>query len=156
MLNYKVGNLIDAALACEIEAIAQCCNCFCTMKSGIAPQIVEAFPKTLEADNATRAGSWDKFGDYSRAFDRGIFIYNLYGQYRYAPRNMRHLHYDALTLALRGMASDLTKKGIVKVGLPKIGAGLAGGHWPTIERIIEKTLFNFNVTIYVLDEKEIP
>jgi len=44
----------------------------------------------------------------------------------------------------------------MKVGLPKIGAGLGGGDWSIISKIIEEELGEFDVTIYVLDEKEIP
>ena len=34
-----------------------------------------------------------------------------------------------------------------KIGLPLIGAGLAGGDWNVIEKIIEKELKDMDVTI---------
>jgi O-acetyl-ADP-ribose deacetylase (regulator of RNase III) len=37
-----------------------------------------------------------------------------------------------------------------KVGFPKIGAGLGGGDWDTIARIIEDTFEGYDVTIYTL------
>ena len=43
-----------------------------------------------------------------------------------------------------------------KVGLPKIGAGLAGGDWKIIETMIESVLHDCDVTIYVLNKEEIP
>ena len=40
-----------------------------------------------------------------------------------------------------------------RVGLPKIGAGLAGGDWDVIAKIIEEELSGENVTIVVLEDK---
>ncbi len=34
-----------------------------------------------------------------------------------------------------------------RIGLPKIGAGLAGGDWPTIAAIIEEELAGEDVTL---------
>jgi hypothetical protein len=33
------------------------------------------------------------------------------------------------------------------IGLPKIGAGLAGGHWPTIKQMINDGFTDCNVTV---------
>jgi O-acetyl-ADP-ribose deacetylase (regulator of RNase III) len=39
----------------------------------------------------------------------------------------------------------------MRIGLPKIGAGLARGNWNKIEKIIENTLIDMkSVTIYYL------
>ena len=38
-----------------------------------------------------------------------------------------------------------------RIGLPKIGAGLAGGDWEVIEKIIEEELAGENVSIVVLE-----
>ena len=38
-----------------------------------------------------------------------------------------------------------------RIGLPKIGAGLAGGDWNVIQKIIEEELPGENVTIVVLE-----
>jgi hypothetical protein len=35
--------------------------------------------------------------------------------------------------------------------MPRIGCGLAGGKWEQIEPIIERTLLNKNVEVYVYD-----
>lgn len=37
------GNLIELALNGEFDVISHGCNCFCTMRSGIAPQMAESF-----------------------------------------------------------------------------------------------------------------
>lgn len=154
-ITYKVKDLIQAALDHEVDVIAQQCNCFCTRKSGIAPQIDRAFPEAGEADDRTVAGELSKMGTYSRAvsMEHGTIIYNLYGQFNY--RSRQDTDYDSLYKAMWEMSRQHPKG--TKIGLPKIGAGLGGGDWNTIERIIYSTLgWYHDVTIYVLHRDEIP
>lgn len=149
-MEYKRGCLIEAAKNKEIDAIAHCCNCFNTMKSGIAFQIAKAFPEAEDVDNDTKKGSWGKFGQTSHTYSYpGILIFNLYGQYKYYPRHIRHLHYDALERSLTQMAGWCKRYGVKTIGLPKVGSDLAGGDWEVIKPIISKTLKDFNVTIYI-------
>lgn len=165
MLKYKIGDLIEAARTGEVMAIAHCCNCQVNMGSGIAPQIRIAFPWAWEADQETIKGDPKKLGTFSlgdpfdRGYDDGPMVYNLYGQFGYGKRKYggRDLNYDALYDALKGMAEDLQNydRGdheSFTVGLPMLGAGLAGGDWEIIEVMIEKTLVaaGHDVTIYQL------
>lgn len=160
MLKVVTGNLIDAAKNGEVNVIAHCCNCMCNMGAGIAPQIKRAFPYAYAADLDTSAGDQSKLGSFSLGVPEevsGPLVYNLYGQYRYGYNGKgRQLDYDALYDALEAMAKDLHKwvntSAEHKVGLPMIGAGLAGGNWAIIEVMIEETLVKagHDVTIYKL------
>ena len=170
-LKYRVGDLITAASSLEVNVIGHCCNCFNTMKSGIAPLIAKEFPSAYQADQLTRKGDIDKLGRYSlgkHVKNEGtlftstgtLFIYNLYGQYSFGT-DRQHLNYKALRNSLRLMCDDLNftvRDNPPKIGFPKIGAGLAGGDWNIIEQIIEEELvaMGYCVTIYVLEENEIP
>lgn len=157
MLKVVTGNLIDAAKNGEVNVIAHCCNCMCNMGKGIAPQIKRAFPYAYAADLDTTAGDQSKLGYFSLGEPENSsdpLVYNLYGQYRYGYNDKgRQLDYDALYDALIAMANDLLlrDKGL-KIGLPMIGAGLAGGNWAIIEVMIEETLVKtgHDVTIYKL------
>lgn len=165
MLEYRIGDLIEAARNEEVMAIAHCCNCQVNMGSGIAPQIRLAFPWAWEADQETEKGDTKKLGSfsvgdpYATGYNDGPLVYNLYGQFGYGKRRYggRDLNYDALYDALVGMANDL--QGIdpgdhemLPVGLPMLGAGLAGGDWDIIEMMIKKTLVavGYHVIIYKL------
>lgn len=149
----------------EVHAIAHGCNCQNTMKSGIAPLIAKAFPAAWEADQATVKGDRSKLGSLSFAEQSGVRIFNLYSQYTFTGRKQgkMDLDYWALKASLDRMANSLRAncqgEGILpskyRVGLPKIGAGLAGGDWAIISRIIERCLCDFDVYIYVLKESEI-
>lgn len=166
-LKYKVGDLIHAAkYGKDINVIAHGCNCMNTMKSGIAPLIAKAFPEAWEADQATRRGDRAKLGTISEAFiGDQLLVFNLYSQYTFTGRRegKMDLDYEALGSALEMMAESLHAKFFIldmdiqdiHIGLPKIGAGLAGGDWAIIEPMIEKHLGHFDTTIYVLKESEI-
>ena len=43
-----------------------------------------------------------------------------------------------------------------RIGFPRIGAGLGGGDWKVIEAMIKSIFHDEDVTIYVLNEKDIP
>ena len=143
--------------------IAHGCNCFCTMGSGIAPKIKAAFQPAWAADLKTTKGDRAKLGTYSHAVCNGVVVANLYTQYGYNRRNqgLRDLDYnalyDALVLFRRLVETYSGAQGrTLKVGLPKLGAGLAGGDWRVIEAMINSVLEPLDVTIYVLEKKEIP
>lgn len=162
MLKYKVGDLVQAAKKREVDVIAHQCNCFCDMKTGIAPKIKHAFPEVYKADLATKSGSRSKLGTFSKAVaQNGLSCYNLYGQYDFKGRSKGKVdtNYNALEKSLFNMGKDiLDSDKTVKVGLPKIGAGLGGGDWKIISGLIEKNLTEkgIDVTIYVLSENDIP
>ena len=155
MIKYKVKDLIAAMQEGEINVIAHQANCFNVMGAGIAPLIAAAFPQMKQADNRTAVGDARKLGYHTFAKISNGVGYNLYGQY---DTGGVATNYNALRSALRSMYFSLkaTDKENIKIGMPKIGAGLGGGDWSKIELIIEQELLDYDVTIYVLDQSEIP
>lgn len=144
MIRYVDGDLVrDAA---NYEVIAHCCNCFCTMGAGIAPQIKHKFPEAYEADCKTKSGDESKLGTISFTENTTPIVVNLYGQFDYTGRRSgkMDLDYNALRSALKAMREKFTGK---TFGMPMIGAGLAGGDWNVIERIIEEEMRGEYVTI---------
>lgn len=154
MLKYVKGDLIEAARIGHIDVIAHCCNCFCAMGSGIAPQIAKAFPDAKVVDDVTRKGDAGKLGKFTLGLDWGVSIYNLYGQYGFWKKEdgSINLNYYHLAKALEAMVIDLKEKGDddLTIGFPKIGCGLAGGDWEVVSQIIETVFDGFDVTIYEL------
>ena len=148
------GNLITLAKDDKIfDVIAQGCNCFCIQKAGLAPQMVEAFGTDkfrLEAD--TYKGFVNKLGtiDYN-VFTYGehsLTVVNAYTQFSIGSNVLTKdsiaLDYEALTLCLRKINKLFAGK---RIGLPKIGAGLAGAAWEDIKIIIQKELRNCDTTV---------
>lgn len=165
-LKYKHGDLISAAQDGDVNCIAHCANCFNTMKSGIAPQIVKAFPRAGEVDQETIRGDHNKLGTYTLGVHmldgwHGVGVFNLYGQYHYngRQRGLRDLDYNALYNSLDAMTKNLLARGgVVMVGLPLLGSELAGGDWAVIEVMIKQTLVKagIDVTIYVREVEKMP
>jgi O-acetyl-ADP-ribose deacetylase (regulator of RNase III) len=157
-LKYKVGDIVNAILRGEVVAIGHQANCFNTMNSGVAKAIKARLPCAWEADQLTLKGDLDKLGGTSigqlrdEAGQPTGLVYNLYGQYNYGYDSKGYTNYEALRGALMHMRDDLlTGNNLWNVGFPKIGAGLGGGDWDTIARIIDEVFDDrFNVTIYTL------
>lgn len=164
-LLYKVKDLILAAQEGEVNVIAQQCNCFNARKRGIAPLIDKAFPEAAKADDSTVKGDKSKFGNLSFAFSEEfrLYIFNLYGQWGYWKRQDGLPNTDLVMLAnalikMKNALRSLKDFHETKIGLCKLGAGLGGADWSIIENIIKDTLCKngYDVTVYVLDEAEIP
>lgn len=156
-MKYVEGDLLELAKQGMFDVIAHGCNCFNTMGAGIAKSIKEQFPKAYEADCKTMSGDIDKLGNYTAARfyndQKRVFgILNCYTQYHYGRNHIdgkdKPIDYEALTLCMRKINHQYHGK---RIGLPLIGAGLAGGDWTIIEKIIEKELKDMDVTIVKLN-----
>lgn len=143
-MKHTTGNLLNKALAGEFDVIVHGANCFCVMGAGIAAQIAFVFPEAYEADKATVSGDWSKLGTTSEVIVRDLVVVNGYTQY--TPG--RSVDYDAISRVFREVAKRHTGK---RIGIPKIGAGIAGGDWEVIERIIDIECFGEDVTLVVYD-----
>ena len=79
-----------------------------------------------------------------------MYIVNSYTQYLYGKNHAdgvsKPLDYDALTLCMRKINHVFKGK---HIGLPTIGAGLAGGDWNRIKSIIQTELKDCDVTVVI-------
>jgi len=134
------GDLIQLALSGRFDVIIHGCNCFCSMGAGIAQQIKQTFPPAFEADLQTDSGDRDKLGTYSRATVKisktPLTIINGYTQYHYSGAPVM-ADYDAISALFARVKMDFSGN---KIGYPRIGAGLAGGDWKKIGKIIDQKL----------------
>ena len=143
------GDLIALALEGQFDVIIHGCNCFCTMGAGIARAIQDEFPEAYAADLVTIKGDRNKLGDYSYATvernNRTITIVNGYTQFHYHGESVL-VDYDAVARLFKKIQQDFAGK---RIGYPKIGAGLAGGDWERISRIIDQELAGENHSLVV-------
>ncbi len=58
--------------------------------------------------------------------------------------------YQAIRDAMINVAAYCRHNAFMDISMPKIGAGLGGGDWTVIEKIIDAELEDFNVTVYVM------
>lgn len=134
------GDLIHLAREGRFDLIIHGCNCFCTMGAGIARQIRTHFPQAWEADCATVSGDKSKLGCYSKACINTpagqLYVINAYTQYHYSGEGVL-VDYNALTKVFTTLKNQFGGR---RMGYPKIGAGLAGGDWNIIRKIIDGAL----------------
>lgn len=77
-----------------------------------------------------------------------LSVAHLLAQHGYVgPDNPTPLSYEALTQCLRKLAGIAAVQN-ASIHMPRIGAGLGGGDWPRIRRIIEQDLGHLPVYIY--------
>jgi O-acetyl-ADP-ribose deacetylase (regulator of RNase III) len=130
------GDLISLAKLGWFDVIAHGCNCFCTMGAGVAKQIARSFPEAAAADKNTMPGDRHKLGTVTMGRRQGLITVNCYTQFEFGGGEDL-VDYDALRRCMKILAATFPGK---TIGMPHIGAGLAGGDWPRIRKIIEEEL----------------
>ena len=170
MSNYNEihGDLIQLAKQGKFDVITHGCNCLSTMGAGIAAQMAKVF-KCDRFEMETWGATIEKLGniDY-QTFVLGekaiwslvdarnnrnepeLTVVNSYTQYSYGLNHSdgaaNPLDYEALSLCMRKINKIFKGK---RIGLPKIGAGLAGGDWERIKGIIKTELKDCDVTVVI-------
>lgn len=147
------GDLISLANMGYFNVIVHGCNCFNEMGKGIACQIKDNYPEAYEADCKTKCGDKSKLGTYSVAIISDLndqestplcdlTVINAYTQYKYKGRN--NIDYNAVRDVFHKIAEDFPNS---RIGIPKIGAGMAGGKWSLLQDIIMDETINLDITL---------
>jgi len=167
-----VGDLVQLSKAGYFDVIVHGCNCQGVMGAGIARQIAHAFPEARVADTLYEVSAEEKLGTISTAWtvtDAGtaLLVVNAYTQLHFG-RGIQQVSYDAVSASFEeiaylchvviprveseaAMLCDLhTPDHRMRIGYPRIGAGLGGGDWRVIEDIIDKKLAGLDHTLVVL------
>jgi O-acetyl-ADP-ribose deacetylase (regulator of RNase III) len=157
IVNKVSGNLLKMFVEDEFDIIVHGCNCFHTMGAGIAGNISRMFPEALEADMKTKYGDMRKLGTYSFAPTEFGMIVNGYTQFQPGREAKTRLYSSIGTVFAKlnnDAAGSLFPRNLeFKVGIPKIGAGIAGGDWSVIEGIIDGLSDRLSITLVDYDGK---
>ena len=142
-LKYVKGNIFGGVE----PIIAHGCNIVGGYASGIAGQIARLYPEArvqyMRKFN-TEMG-W-KLGDVQFVVIHDeLVIANMATQPTYGSQGI-HVDYDAVKSCFEVLL-NYAEENKLEVAIPKIGAGLGGGHWPTIEKIIVDKLKSKEVSI---------
>ena len=146
--NMKImkGDLIKLAQDGVFDVIVHGCNCMHRMGAGIAKQIGQTFPAALRADKQT-ARSKTKLGTYSSAVVEGLYVVNAYTQIavgKSRSQSVKDRRMQALIDVFKLIKRDFAGK---RIGIPKIGAGLAGGNWTDISMTISEIMDGEDITV---------
>lgn len=140
-LKYIDGDILNAEDMFDV--IAHGCNCFCNFGAGLDKGVKYIYPEAYKADLATLKGDKKKLGSCSYHDYNGFTVINAYTQYFYGGKKT-NADYKAIRKCMKWIKNGYSGK---RIGLPKIGAGLAKGDWNTIEKIILEELKDEDVTI---------
>src|SRR5262249_35912383 len=82
------------------------------------------------------------FAEITRGSQR-LVVVNAYTQLDYRGRGVK-VDYDAVRSALRAVKARFSG---LRIGFPKVGAGLAGGDWTVLAKIFDEELAGEDCTL---------
>lgn len=138
----------------KFDAIAHGANCFHTMGAGIAKGIAINFPEAVAADIAHhQRGDLLALGQYSAAKTPYGYVLNLYSQFTPGKVPASGI-VKSVGLAF-GMVNSHTTPSLdlcadprrPVIGIPLIGAGIAGGVWADIAERIDQVTPNLEIIL---------
>jgi len=161
MIEYLKGNVIES----DCDVIIHGCNCFRNMSSGIAKAIKEIYPEAFVADFGTVYRDRNKLGTFSHVKvknkffpEKDVYIVNAYTQYTFGRKEGEiYADYEAIRNVMLKVNSFFvnTHDTQFKIGMPKIGAGLARGDWEIISSLINEAFGSRKVYVYIFDVGEV-
>jgi len=127
------GDLLALFKQGHFPTIAHGCNCVQVMGAGIAKQVAEQFPEAFEADKEFTLPALYRLGEYSVVPTQYGVILNFYTQLQPGA----NFEYCALKNCLKRLSMEAIKQGTyLELAVPFIGAGIGGGDWNTIKKIL--------------------
>jgi len=145
-IKYIQGDLLKAP---EI-VIIHGCNCKGVMGSGVAKLIKEQHPLAFKEYRKVFEETGLFLGDVIWVHSNNKIIANCLTQQDFGTDKVQ-VDYDAVECCMTEINRNCIVHGITAVAMPKIGAGLAGGDWNIIEKIIETSLTYPIPVVYKVD-----
>ena len=142
-LEHVTGDLFDLAL----PALAHGCNCSGSMAGGIAVSF-RAVDERMYREYAARCrdGTF-RLGDVMPwELEDGRVVYNLATQ----QRPGRDARLDPIATSVAAMLVDAEARGLDRVGVPRLGAGIGGLDWPEVECVLVDAAAASRVTLVVV------
>ena len=152
---YTNGDLISFLKSYKGEMIftAHGCNCHASFGAGYAPLIGKAFDGLHEVDakyQASFANNFNMLGTFSKLETQHVTIYNAYTQF-HGGRDLRlpmlGKAFKAMNDDIKVRSSELDVKPVLLI--PLIGAGIAGGDWNEISKLIDENTPDVDVIVYI-------
>ena len=154
MIKLIQGNIFDTTL----EIICHGVNCRGGFGSGLAGQIAKRWPRVRQAYLYKFNKEGWELGDMQLVFSTDKFelpiIANIATQKNYGYDGNLYADYNAIRTGLKKVF-DYAARCNLSIAMPKIGAGLAGGDWNVILKIIQKISLSYPnvvVEIYYYDK----
>jgi O-acetyl-ADP-ribose deacetylase (regulator of RNase III) len=143
-ITYKKGDLLTS----EETIIMHGCNSMGVMGSGVAKAIREKYPEAYSAYRKQEEIDGLKLGTYSSVITKdNKLIINAITQKYYGRDGKKYVSYDAISAVAKTL-NELYEN--TSIAIPKIGAGLGGGSWDVIEKILLTYGYAIDWVVYEL------
>lgn len=142
MITYHDGNIFDS----NAKIICHQVNTYGVMGAGIAAEVRVRFPEVYTEYNAyCIANSQNKMlGLVLFSNTQSGFIANCFSQ------QCMNTDYDAFDHCMRMVKKFAEKHNNAKIAIPyKMGCGIAGGDWNTVEQIIRNVFDGSNMEVEI-------
>lgn len=152
MIEYVVGDIFDVKDD-ERVLIVHVVNNVGLFGAGFAAEIAERYP-VVRTDYMSKF-VWANLGDVIlRDAQPNITVASLFAQEGVRSReNAQPIRYSKLDDALYELSEIILESGTdYEVRMPRIGCGLAGGLWSTVEQIVEIRLASRGIPVTVYDK----
>ena len=148
MLNYVVGDATNPVGFNGPKLIVHVCNDVGAWGAGFT----KALSKCWSAPEQTyrSAPGWPLGSTQLVRVDLDVYVVNLIGQEGIGWSKGAPIRYKAVEQGLEKVC-DYAKRLNASVHMPRIGCGLAGGNWATMEPIIDLTLVRQGIEVTVYD-----
>lgn len=145
-IEYIKGDLFKT----DIVSIMHGCNNQGVMGSGVAAIVRRDYTEAYLKYKEWHQQGTMELGKIQLVESNGKVIINAITQDFYGKSGERFASYDAIDSCMKLTNSVAFRLGWNKVAMPMIGAGLGGGEWSIIERIIEHNFTSVQPVVYQL------
>jgi O-acetyl-ADP-ribose deacetylase (regulator of RNase III) len=133
-----------------LSAIAHGCDCSGSMRKGLANQFRRRWPALFEEYRIQCEQGELRVGDVLAWHEPRLMIFNLAIQ-----KSRKHQAESSIVQqALRRMVELAEKRGLTKIGLPRIGSGAGRLDWPQVRAVIDVVARHTPVTLVVFEQFE--
>lgn len=157
-MKVNIGNLLEQVSSGHI---VHGCNAKGVMGGGFAKAIREIYPQVYVEYRKRFVESGLNLGDAIpvriKEGSVNVVVWNCITQLNFGNDGSLYTNYNAVSMSMRKVNDSIDSFGDVErtVHFPLIGAGLGGGDWRIIEKILDEELDDFNSrTLWVLTRED--
>lgn len=130
----------------DVPALGHGCNCVGAMGAGIAKEFKRRFPEMYREYRRRCQNGQFRLGDIFVWQADGLVIYNLATQ----PVPCPSATLDAVDSSIRAALADAERRGLRRIGVPRLGAGLGGLAWPDVAALLDTAAADHTVELVVV------
>jgi O-acetyl-ADP-ribose deacetylase (regulator of RNase III) len=146
MVKYVKGDLFEA----DCDIIGHGVNCRNAFSSGVAGTVSRIYPKAKSMYHEKYDEEGWRLGDVQFVLQNDDkYVANCATQDSFGYSGYCNADYGAIRTCMEKVKVFAHDKGL-RIAIPKIGAGLAGGDWNIIEAILQEIFVDYDVTVYCL------